>query len=1208
MQVGGRQTTRCKLASATIAPGGLILLYIMTGPPLGRNQREKTQHGTRLRASFRPSLIDQNCILQSVWAARGGDSRLARTVCVYARVCVLVSMHSMLATARGKIAAQHRSTELLVRHSCESAAFHSATKRDLHPGHHSTQLPFHTRRRHILHLFLPRPWLHFEAGQHTDPTKDLICAQLASSVSALGLIVWLIMQPQMQTQMQKTWSNDSLSQVLRTTTSMRHPPVDVDRPRKHARRTSLPVRGDRAGPSAANGDGSRYSVERKRFRDAFNNGRPSRRATERRESMPDVSRAMDRLGRRSMFGVGEEGDDEEEDGEEEEAVDTDEIAASTIASQGQRSALESSTTYAAGPSSSGGRRVPEDASSSDASSSERHQFDWDVPNRRSTSIPPANLPQVPLSGRGLDDGPANLSASPRRRSYQAGANGRDVSTPPTLTSRRTELKADDGQQAASTDAPGRIGQMGMKGGSALNGNLIGGGRSPGMSSTPQKKQRRLSDLIRKSFPTNTTIEAGLLVLASVVVAIRLGEYPDVATQTHAWELMSLVIASSLFFLFGRESNEQGSIWATSLRQYRTCGDDGFMCGLLLGPLLGVTCLFASLEDRPAVRYASGDGLPFPPWRVESPALMLGTRLVPHPTMTALTLSRCTLLSLQTAMSTTLLGHLVATKWIRKPEQIDDSSWRRLWSYVKFAVTLSGILTLMREAFAKVGIPLWTDLTRGELLTSTLFYQINLYTIAQLARRSFTLGELSIVACVGVTLAMETLNLTTAKLMPGATPFVKTFRRPTPLLIFQLALVVGTFMIGFLLSPLLYLSRHLAQKPVHRLRWPHKRDLHRRLLAFFFYLFATVYVVGALGFWVYWLLGWQNPWTWILRFVVSGRRWWSRPLLVTFWVALVSTSIAGWQATVLNGKRFRVRATPHATHKSSAVSSSVANHHTAPLSRLGLSTAVATGSAAKEQGEGVAKAKNLTASTSGDLSASANPLFPKRAAYLSLNARRKFFHALAVLLFAPGIAFDPAFTHLAFSLAFSVFIFAEYIRYYALYPFGATLHVFMSEFTDHKDSGPVILSHFYLLTGCAGGLWIEGLHGTSTKAGMGVAEQIVNSVKGSQVKETLWTTLLGSLRWYEHQDLLAVDLSSWSKGGDVDISMFIGVLTLGVGDALASIVGRRYGRIRWPASGKTLEGSLAFVTSIFASAVFLRAIGWCAPFSVRKMLSVRWRLK
>ena len=43
----------------------------------------------------------------------------------------------------------------------------------------------------------------------------------------------------------------------------------------------------------------------------------------------------------------------------------------------------------------------------------------------------------------------------------------------------------------------------------------------------------------------------------------------------------------------------------------------------------------------------------------------------------------------------------------------------------------------------------------------------------------------------------------------------------------------------------------------------------------------------------------------------------------------------------------------------------------------------------------------------------------------------------------------------------------------MYPVGAPIHVFFSEFVDSKDAGPVILSHFYLLTGCAGGLWLEG---------------------------------------------------------------------------------------------------------------------------------------
>jgi dolichol kinase len=69
--------------------------------------------------------------------------------------------------------------------------------------------------------------------------------------------------------------------------------------------------------------------------------------------------------------------------------------------------------------------------------------------------------------------------------------------------------------------------------------------------------------------------------------------------------------------------------------------------------------------------------------------------------------------------------------------------------------------------------------------------------------------------------------------------------------------------------------------------------------------------------------------------------------------------------------------------------------------------------------------------------------------------------------------QPAFTHLAFSGAFALFVFAEYVRYFALYPAGAAVHVFMAEFLDAKDQGTAVLSHFFLLTGCAGAVWLEG---------------------------------------------------------------------------------------------------------------------------------------
>ncbi|CAG8510776.1 9816_t:CDS:10, partial [Cetraspora pellucida] len=43
-----------------------------------------------------------------------------------------------------------------------------------------------------------------------------------------------------------------------------------------------------------------------------------------------------------------------------------------------------------------------------------------------------------------------------------------------------------------------------------------------------------------------------------------------------------------------------------------------------------------------------------------------------------------------------------------------------------------------------------------------------------------------------------------------------------------------------------------------------------------------------------------------------------------------------------------------------------------------------------------------------------------------------------------------------------------------------------------------------------------------------------------------------------------------------IANMSGILTLGLGDAMASIVGKRYGRRRWPGTSKTVEGTIAFI--------------------------------
>lgn len=162
---------------------------------------------------------------------------------------------------------------------------------------------------------------------------------------------------------------------------------------------------------------------------------------------------------------------------------------------------------------------------------------------------------------------------------------------------------------------------------------------------------------------------------------------------------------------------------------------------------------------------------------------------------------------------------------------------------------------------------------------------------------------------------------------------------------------------------------------------------------------------------------------------------------------------------------------------------------------------------------------------------------------ALDRRRKFFHGLVVVMFLPTINRDPQLSYLALSLAFTAFIFEELVRATALPPFGLAIHKFLSGFTDHRDkSGHLVVSHLFLLIGVAAPVWL---------------------------------TLTG-------------EFSSNDHGSDANlrnsIAMLSGVLTLGAGDAAASIIGKKYGRHRWPALRKTIEGTIAFILAMMLGAL------------------------
>lgn len=242
---------------------------------------------------------------------------------------------------------------------------------------------------------------------------------------------------------------------------------------------------------------------------------------------------------------------------------------------------------------------------------------------------------------------------------------------------------------------------------------------------------------------------------------------------HNTELVTVLISAVLYFFL---ASDPGRIWSTDTRSYRASDDDGSMCGILLGPLLAATMLISSLDQSRTLplqaRSPNGQPLPNPPWLVDSPVTILTEQVKGRfqrlASSTALTMSRSTLLSLQTLLSVIFLTHLVANKWstrraIRLGQPINlQTSWTRLSSYIVFSLGVTATLLAVKQALQVLELPVWSAMAPWELVAASIFYQTNMYSISRLGRRSFTLGELTIVAALGVTLTMEAINVTLAK--------------------------------------------------------------------------------------------------------------------------------------------------------------------------------------------------------------------------------------------------------------------------------------------------------------------------------------------------------------------------------------------------------------------------------------------------------------
>eukprot|EP00271_Cylindrocystis_brebissonii_P006470 TRINITY_DN19260_c0_g1_i1.p2 TRINITY_DN19260_c0_g1~~TRINITY_DN19260_c0_g1_i1.p2 ORF type:complete len:294 (+),score=36.32 TRINITY_DN19260_c0_g1_i1:1783-2664(+) len=148
--------------------------------------------------------------------------------------------------------------------------------------------------------------------------------------------------------------------------------------------------------------------------------------------------------------------------------------------------------------------------------------------------------------------------------------------------------------------------------------------------------------------------------------------------------------------------------------------------------------------------------------------------------------------------------------------------------------------------------------------------------------------------------------------------------------------------------------------------------------------------------------------------------------------------------------------------------------------------------------------------------------------------RKYYHLMAVAMFVPALALQAGFLRLSFGVALAAFLVLETLRVARIPPLGAHIDSFMRAFIDSRDGGALIVSHFSLLLGCALPLWLSN-----------------------------------------------------PERADRTLAPFAGIISLGIGDTMASVVGFQFGRWRIAqGSSKTFEGTGSGILSMLVACAVL----------------------
>ncbi|XP_053679772.1 dolichol kinase [Anopheles nili] len=161
--------------------------------------------------------------------------------------------------------------------------------------------------------------------------------------------------------------------------------------------------------------------------------------------------------------------------------------------------------------------------------------------------------------------------------------------------------------------------------------------------------------------------------------------------------------------------------------------------------------------------------------------------------------------------------------------------------------------------------------------------------------------------------------------------------------------------------------------------------------------------------------------------------------------------------------------------------------------------------------------------------------------LGLLATRKVFHFLIVLVYGPGLWYQCRLLYLTSGLMLALLVVLEIARLIQLFPVAGILNSAVNLFIDEKDSGAVALTPIYLLVGCSLPLW---LHPSPC------------------------------------------DLTN--SGGLQMLTLLAGVLSIGIGDTAASVVGYYFGKHKWSGDNKSVEGTIA---SVLLQVLTVSAMYW-----------------